>query len=371
MENNAVLTDPQERIALALRALYARYGYQPYRMSKFEEYDLYSRNKDFLISEGVITFTDTDGKLMALKPDVTLSIVKNNADLPGVTQKLYYSENVYRVSKGTGTFREIPQTGLECIGAVDDCCVGEVLFLAAESLAAVGERSVLDVSHLGLLTALVDRLTPDGAVREELLRCVSGKNSHGVDAVCAGHGIPAEAAAPLRELLALYGAPETVLPKLAVLAEKTGTEREAQELARALGVFAGTALAKSVRIDFSVVSDRHYYNGVVFKGFIEGVPECVLSGGQYDNLMKRMGRASRAIGFAVYPEPLGRMGESAPYDADVMLLYEAGTEPAALRAAAAGLMAEGKSVFTCARENPKLRCREKALFRNGEVTFLA
>ena len=103
-----------ERLTFSLRGLYSKYGYQPYRMSKFEEYDLYSRNKDFLISDSVITFTDIGGKLMALKPDVTLSIIKNHTD--GETKKLYYNENVYRVAKGTNTFKEIMQSGVECIG---------------------------------------------------------------------------------------------------------------------------------------------------------------------------------------------------------------------------------------------------------------
>ncbi|MBQ7771078.1 MAG: hypothetical protein IJ373_07825, partial [Clostridia bacterium] len=58
----------EERISLALRALYKKYGYQPYKMSKFEEYDLYVTNKEFLVGDGVITFNNTDGKLLALKP---------------------------------------------------------------------------------------------------------------------------------------------------------------------------------------------------------------------------------------------------------------------------------------------------------------
>ena len=69
-----------EKVIFALRKLYDRYGYARYKMGKFEEYDLYARNKDFLISDSVITFTDINGKLMALKPDVTLSIVKNSKD---------------------------------------------------------------------------------------------------------------------------------------------------------------------------------------------------------------------------------------------------------------------------------------------------
>ena len=71
--------DFTERIVYSLRSLYSSYGFSQYKMGKFEEYDFYSRNKDFLVSDEVITFTDTNGKLMALKPDVTLSIVNPSA----------------------------------------------------------------------------------------------------------------------------------------------------------------------------------------------------------------------------------------------------------------------------------------------------
>ena len=65
-----------ERVAYGLGQLYHKYGYVRYKISKFEEYDLYVRNKDFLVSDRVITFTGEGGKLLALKPDVTLSIIK-------------------------------------------------------------------------------------------------------------------------------------------------------------------------------------------------------------------------------------------------------------------------------------------------------
>ena len=66
-----------EQVTYFLRSLYGSYGYSRFKMSKFEEYDLYVDNKDYLVSEGIITFMDNDGKLLALKPDVTLSIIKN------------------------------------------------------------------------------------------------------------------------------------------------------------------------------------------------------------------------------------------------------------------------------------------------------
>ena len=94
----------EERVLFKLRDLYRLSGYAQYKMGKFEEYDLYARNKDFLVSDGVITFTDTDGRLMALKPDVTLSIIKNTRDRENCVQKVYYSENVYRISGSTRSF---------------------------------------------------------------------------------------------------------------------------------------------------------------------------------------------------------------------------------------------------------------------------
>ena len=54
----------EELAAFSLRSLYRQYGYLPYKMSKFEEYEYYIRNKDFLVSDRIITFTDTNGRLM-------------------------------------------------------------------------------------------------------------------------------------------------------------------------------------------------------------------------------------------------------------------------------------------------------------------
>ena len=101
-----------EKAVFILRKLYSEYGYRQFKMSKFEEYDFYSKNKDFLVSDGVITFNDTDGKLMALKPDVTLSIIKNSKDDEKLVEKFYYNENVYRISESSHTYKEIMQMSI-------------------------------------------------------------------------------------------------------------------------------------------------------------------------------------------------------------------------------------------------------------------
>ncbi len=299
----------EERISFALRSLYHRRGYAPYRMGKFEEYELYVKNKDFLLSPEVITFTDTNGKLKALKPDVTLSIVRSTRPEPGQVQKLYYDENVYRVSESSRCFREIRQAGLECIGAVDENCIAEVLALALESLRLISPDSRLCVSHLGIVGALLDRAGLSGDARRQALRFLGEKNSHELDALCRSCGVEERDAAALRELALCSGAPQQVLPRL----RAAGFPEADVALLERLAAMLPEADAHRLILDFSILGDMRYYNGVAFQGYVSGVPSGVLSGGQYDRLLARMGRQGGAIGFACYLDKLERVarpGES-------------------------------------------------------------
>lgn len=316
----------QEKIIFELRSLYNRHGYSQYRMNKFEEYDLYARNKDFLISDSVITFMDRSGKLLALKPDVTLSIVKNSKDDPKQLQKLYYNENVYRVTKSSHSFRELMQVGLECLGSIDDYCICEVLGLAAKSLQTVSSDCILDFSHLGLLQELIGAVGIPENRKAAALKLVGEKNVHELAALCRSCGIGEENISLLKQAVTLSGAPETVLPRLKALLSGIIATDALEQMLNITSALSGSGIAGLLRFDFSVVDDTHYYNGIVFKGFIHGIPSSVLSGGQYDNLMQKMNRSSGAIGFAVYMDALERLDQQKQeYDVDTLLLYDSDT----------------------------------------------
>ena len=301
-----VLTRTEKRI-FALRTLYSKAGYSPYRMLKFEDYDLYSRNKDFLVSDRVITFTDTNGRLKALKPDATMSLVRNIKDRPDELQRLYYDENVYRVSERTNSFKEIMQMGLECIGAAGNACVTEILRLAESSLALIAEGRdyVLKVSDFDLIIPLVESMTEDKSVRNGIYKLMGQKNIHGIEELCSANGIDEQAVRPLAEVLRLCGSPADVLPQLERICSGTPAESEVPELRE---VLEGIGPDSRILLDFSITSDTSYYNGVALEGYIEGLPDCVLVGGRYDRLMQRMHKKSRAIGFAVYLDALAGMG---------------------------------------------------------------
>ncbi len=360
----------EESIVFALRSLYSKYGYSQYKMKKFEEYDLYVKNKDFLISDSIITFTDTNGKLMALKPDVTLSIVKNSKDVKGYVEKLYYNENVYRVSKGTKSFKEIMQVGLECIGDIDSYCISEVISLAGKSLKAISENSVLSISHLGILFAVLDSANITNTLRSEIIRCIEGKNEHELKRLCADSGIDSKTLELISSIISIYGNADKVLPRLKALSTDAAYITAFNEFEGVLSLI-DDEVKNMLQIDFSVVSDAKYYNGIVFKGFIPKIPNSVLSGGQYDCLMQKMSKKSGAIGFAVYLDMLDPLkNDDTEFQEDIIVLYDETTDIKALGSLVGELIAKGNSVTAQRFVPEKLTYRQLISFKNNEVKII-
>ena len=338
----------KRRIENRLEALCRKFGYAPYKMSRFEEYELYVRNKDFLQSDRVITFSGRDGRLLAMKPDVTLSIVKNAPEEPGAVRKVHYRENVYRQDRDSGNFREILQAGVECVGDVGPYEVSEVVYLAANSLAALGDGTILSLSHVGLIRhALQKSGLPEGC-RKQALDCLRQKREQELRALCEANGADAR------------------LPVTLLRARTIGDldHLESCEALEELRQITALLDPAQVRLDFSLGNDMKYYSGLVFKGYVRGVPASVLSGGQYDRLLSHMGKKARAIGFAVYLDQLPQQDES--WDVDTLLLT-GDADPAQILAAAESLPG---SVLAAKSEPADRTWKRKAILENGEVRYL-
>ena len=309
MEFSIANLQPKERASFALRALYEAAGCRKYHMGRFEEYGLYQENRSFLSSEQVITFTDLDGRLLALKPDVTLSIAKTAQPTPGETLCYYYHENVYRPSAESHTFKEISQMGLEMLGAVGEAQVQQAVCLAARSLDALGAEWVLEVSHMGYLFGLFDALGVPDAARAKLLEKLREKNAHELRAAAGAAGL-ADAADTLCSVLNLCGSYADTLAKAAALCRNDAMRAAVAEL-EALAV----PLEKAggvIRLDMTLAGEMEYYNGLVFQGYLKALPRPLLKGGRYDLLLQKFTPGAGAIGFAVYLDELDRLNAMPP-----------------------------------------------------------
>ena len=310
MEFSLANLQPKERASFALRALYEAAGCRKYHMGRFEEYGLYQENRSFLSSEQVITFTDLDGRLLALKPDVTLSIAKTAQPAPGETLRYYYHENVYRPSAESHTFKEISQMGLEMLGAVGEAQVQQAVCLAARSLDALGAEWVLEVSHMGYLFGLFDALGVPDAARAKLLEKLREKNAHELRAAAGAAGLANAAADILCSVLSLCGSYADTLAKAAALCRNDAMRAAVAEL-EALAV----PLEKAggvIRLDMTLAGEMEYYNGLVFQGYLKALPRPLLKGGRYDLLMQKFTPGAGAIGFAVYLDELDRLSAPLP-----------------------------------------------------------
>ncbi|OOO00594.1 MAG: ATP phosphoribosyltransferase [Epulopiscium sp. Nele67-Bin004] len=280
--------DRKAKVALQLEGLYSSSGYEKYTMNRFESYAFYMENERFLDDNRVITLQGANGKLLALKPDVTMSIVKNY-NLLG-KNKVYYNETVFKVPQGEDEFREIHQVGVEYIGHIDIEQTVEVLHLAIQSLQAISDDYTLCISHVGVVQQILDKLGLEITEKQIVINYLRGKNMHDLKLYLDDLGKPSD------ELLKLTNISHNV---------------EIDSLDEVIKKLSDVTDCSKVCIDFSHISNTEYYNDLVFTGYVKGLATSVISGGRYDNLLDKMGiNAKSALGFAVNLSEINKLNEN-------------------------------------------------------------
>ena len=352
-----------------LNELYERFGYRKYKMTRFEPYDLYAENRDFLKSEQLITFTDLDGTLLALRPDITLSIMKSNN---GEDEKVYYNETVYRPKDRH--YREILQAGIEYIGLIDLYAEAEVIALAAQSLGLISDEYVIRVSDAAFLRQMFDSMELSEGTVARVLQLFAAKNISGIDELAAAGRMTSASAATLKSLAGLYMPFGKGVKELERYAISNSGAKIVSHLGALADVLAGFGVTDRIYLDFSLVNSMDYYNGVIFQGAVRDIPFTVLWGGRYDRLPEKMGRRVGAIGFSLDLDTVEDYRRtSREYDVDILLVYT-GEDPADVAARVKELTEAGNTVRCIDRDRLAgmqhgIRARRTILADGTEVSL--
>jgi ATP phosphoribosyltransferase regulatory subunit len=182
-------------------------------------------------------------------------------------------------------------------------------------------------------------------VRDRVFEAISQKNADTVDALLRLGDITEEGACLAKLLINEYADVSCLKTVLAPYTDTAEAEGALTELSDIFTALSALGYGGRININFSLIGNRSYYSGVVFKGYIKGIPDSVLSGGRYDGLMKKMGKHTGAIGFAVYLDSFERFkNEKREYDVDVLLLRSNDAPLESVILAAEGLSAEGLTV---------------------------
>ena len=316
-----------------LTRLFRRRGFLEVSTPDTEYYDLFALSGSAIPQERMIKVWDAGGKLCVMRPDSTTPIARVAATklkaLP-LPQRLYYDQTVYRANPAhNGGSREIPQCGVEMIGALGKKADLEIVATAIDALRACGAaRFHVELGHAGFFRTLAERMRLDGARQEEMRALIEGKNFAALNSLLAPfEGDPACSA--LKRLSRLFGGAE-VLDE----AERLAGQTEAVDYLRELyDELAAAGYGAYVRFDLGLVHQIDYYTGVVFRGYVEGAGDAVLSGGRYDNLVGVFGRETEATGFAVDVDAVARtLPETALPRLQTVLHYEPGFLAQALEA---------------------------------------
>ena len=314
----------EDKLTIELAELFEKFGYKKYCMAKFEEYSFYSDNRDFLSGEGIIAFNNSDGRLMALKPDITLSIVKNSRISRDTLTKAYYNESVYRIGKNTHDYKEIKQTGVEVLGKLDAYNISEIILLAVESLNKIDNRNILSISHMSVIAELMEKYNISRKLRKNIIDFIIGKNMHDLRKLLAENEIDAD---KFIEIISVSGKIDAVIEKLKKFSADGFCFNEAIDDFRMISdALSINGFEDNVTVDFSVLNHTDYYNGIIFQGFVKNAPGAVLAGGRYDNLANKIRKHTEAIGFAIYLDNLNLWyPNKKEFDAEVVIINKGGS----------------------------------------------
>lgn len=322
----------EDRIVDGLKELFDQYGYRYYKMRKFEGYSLYMENRSFLSDENIITFNH-NGKLLALKPDVTLSIVKNAKAYVGRSEKLYYKESVFRYNRKSEEYKEVNQIGLEVMGNVDITTDCEIISLALKSLKIISDSFMLCISNTGIISGIFEYLKIESyEIKKSIINCIKNKSKHELKNILDNEAITEEG------INILFGLIDGIIPDI------NETKDAYETLNKTLKCMYDLGYEKNIKVDFSVINDLDYYTGIVFNGYIDEIPNVILSGGRYDGLVQKFGANVNAEGFAIYLDDLLYLNDETEYDVDVLLIKSAESNPFDVLNRAEEIIKGGESV---------------------------
>ena len=323
MKNYIKNMSKKDLVLLNIRKMYDSYGYKKISLPSFEEYDLYNENKDF-IDRNVLTVMSPNGKLLALRPDITLSVAKKvSKDQSLKYSKIYYQENTYNLTKYVG-YGEDEQLGIELIGKESTFLDFEIINLAVKSLDIINKKSMIVLSHAGFISSVFENFDLEYEIKEQILDCINRKNSHDIQKILKRNEHISENVKKLiYKIPELSGNLENIEKELLKYEINVNTKKILSELKQLNSLLMKFYKKSKIIFDFSVVKNLNYYNGIILQGYIEGFPNVILTGGRYDKLFEKFGVDTGAVGFAILTDGLkGYYKDTDKKDFEILIAYD-------------------------------------------------
>lgn len=292
----------RKKVENKLRDVFLFRGYHEVVTPSMEFLDVFNGSATGVPIDQMYKMVDAKGRLLVMRPDSTLPIARlcctrlKNESLP---LRLYYNQPVFSANPSLkGRSDERMQAGIELIGATPEKADLEVLVTAIKSLQALNiPQFRIEIGHIGIFSSLVESMQISNAQKESIRMLIEEKNYPALNDLLDGLG-QQEIATVIKMLPRLFGG-QAVFAKARQCIKDPHTLQILDYLETLYKALQTLGLADKITVDLGIVNRTDYYTGIVFKGYVEGYGEEVLSGGRYDTLLSEFGEDWSAIGFGV------------------------------------------------------------------------
>ena len=338
-------------------AVFDGWSYEEITTPTVDYYSLFEHGMGRSQAHRAFRFTDADGRLLALRPDVTSGVARAAVTIFAERERplrLCYAAPVFRQQPQSHVEwrRESTQTGCELIGANTSVADMEVLAIASEILQklGLGGKYQITLNDVGVFAGLASRQALDEASRDDVRRIVDSRNAADLERFLAQRGLAPEERQSLAQLTRLSGKRETLERARRVISNADSSEA-LDRLDRLWTIIESLDLTARFEIDLGDVARLDYYTGLTFNVYVDGAAVRVGNGGRYDGLTAAFGKAEPAVGFVLDLDALTAV--LLAQDADARQSHESGRQsslttngdPSLLFREARRKRAEGERVF--------------------------
>ena len=292
----------KKKLQEQIETVFSSYGYEEITTPSIEYYQTYYKAFETLEDRNMYKFFDQDGEILTLRMDMTVPIARaitshcKNNEHP---VRLRYCANVYRVCQSyAGKRNEMTDCGIELVGLDQNSDI-EVVTCALDAMRCMKCKSyILEIGNVQFFKTACDALNLKEDIRIQLADLIDRKSMVELEEYLESLDMPAKARLFFLRLPFLAGK-EQILNLAYDISFTNDLKKIVVELKDLYKNLKELGYENEVTFDLAKVPHLHYYTGIIFEGFIQGIGSAVLSGGRYDHLLEKFGPAQRACGFSI------------------------------------------------------------------------
>ncbi|MDD4089526.1 MAG: ATP phosphoribosyltransferase regulatory subunit [Tissierellia bacterium] len=271
-------------------------GYMNIEPSIFEEYDEFTSINSRIDRNSTVKILESNSDILILSPDITTGII--NKFMPrwdyDLILKIFYYGKTYK-HNGTG-IKENREMGVEIIGDKSPNIDQDTLMTAERIISRYSNNYLFEIGNSKFLKGIMMACSFNKEDYDNILDLLYLKNKQELSDYLSGLKYR-EPMSTLLNILDLEGTYEEIIGKLEGLylndMMKTGIE-ELKIIDEHM-----KNITDKIIYDLSMVSELSYYDGIIFRGYIQGSNTEIIKGGRYDSFTEQFGVKIPAIGFTV------------------------------------------------------------------------